>query len=367
MRGTRRSPWRSITEARVTYALKILMVLVLTFYAGQFIVEILARLHAVVYIVVASVFLAYLIYPAVSRLRRRMPLALAIVLVYAVIVLALVVVTVFIVPHVSSDVQMLVARYPDLVAKYNSIISNPKDPLASTLPPWVRDELMRAPGETIAWLKLRGLLVFGQIVVVLAGTLAIATLFIVVPVVTAYLLLDLDHLQASLAAIVPAERWRATMSLLSEIDGVIGGFIRGQLLVALFVGVMITVALMVLGVPYPYLFGVLAFFGDLIPYVGAVLAFIPAFFSALLTNGWLNAVLVTVAFVTIYEVEGHLIAPNVVGREVKLSALVVIVALLIGAEVAGLFGMLIAVPVAGVARVVLTRVVQAAKSKAPPS
>ncbi|HEX3670105.1 MAG TPA: AI-2E family transporter [Candidatus Cybelea sp.] len=367
MRGTRRNPWRRLTEARVTYTLKILMVLVLAFYAGQFIVEILARLHAVVYIVIASIFLAYLIYPAVSRLRRRMPLALAIVLVYGVIVSGLVVITLFVVPHVASDVQMLVARYPDLIARYNSLISNPKDPLAANLPPWVRDELMRVPGEAIAWLKLRGLLVFGQIVVVLAGTLAIVTLFIVVPVVTAYLLLDLDRLQASLAAIVPAERWRATMSLLSEIDGVIGGFIRGQLLVALFVGVTITVALMVLGVPYPYLFGVLAFFGDLIPYVGAVLAFIPAFLTALLTNGWLNAVLVTVAFVTIYEVEGHLIAPNVVGREVKLSALVVIVALLIGAEVAGLFGMLIAVPVAGVARVVLTRVVEAAKSKVPPS
>ena len=356
-----------MTEARVTYALKVLMLLVLAFYAGEFILEILARLRSVVYIIVAAVFLAYLIYPAVSRLRRRMPLVLAIVVVYAGIVLALGIVTIFIVPHVVNDVQMLVTRYPDLVARYNSIISNPNDPIASHLPPWVRDELVRAPAQMVTWLKVRGLQVFGQIVVVLAGTVAIVALFIVVPVVTAYLLLDLDHLKASLAAIVPAERWRATMSLLSEIDGVIGGFIRGQLLVALFVGVMITIALMLLHVPYPYLFGALAFFGDLIPYVGAVLAFLPAFFSAILVNGWLNAVLVTVAFVTIFEVEGHLIAPNVVGREVKLSAFVVLIALLIGAEMAGLFGMLIAVPVAGVVRVVVNRMVEAAKSKVSPS
>ncbi|HET6276165.1 MAG TPA: AI-2E family transporter [Candidatus Cybelea sp.] len=367
MRGTRRNPWRWMTEARVTYALKVLMLLVLAFYAGEFILDILGRLRSVVYIVVAAVFLAYLIYPVVSRLRRRMPLVLAIALVYAGIVLALVVVAFFIAPHVASDIQMLVARYPDLVAKYNAIISNPKDPIAAHLPPWVRDELVRMPAQVIVWFKLRGLQVFGRVVVVLAGTVAIVALFIVVPVVTAYLLLDLDHLKATLAAVVPAERWRATMSLLSEIDGVIGGFIRGQLLVALFVGVMITIALMLLHVPYPYLFGVLAFFGDLIPYVGAVLAFLPAFFSAMLANGWLNAVLVTVAFVAIYEVEGHLIAPNVVGREVKLSALVVIIALLIGAEMAGLFGMLVAVPVAGVVRVVVTRVLEAAKSKVPPS
>ena len=191
----------------------------------------------------------------------------------------------------------------------------------------MRGELVRAPAEMVAWLRLRGLQVFGQIVIVLAGTLGDRDAVHRRAGGHGLSLARSRPSQASLAAIVPAERWRATMRLLSEIDGVIGGFIRGQLLVALFVGVMITIALMVLGVPYPYLFGVLAFFGDLIPYVGAVLAFMPAFFSALLTNGWLNAVLVTVAFVTIYEVEGHLIAPNVVGREVKLSAFVVIVAL----------------------------------------
>ena len=120
---------------------------------------------------------------------------------------------------------------------------------------------------------------------------------------------------------------------------------------------------MLLHVPYPYLFGLLAAVGDLIPYVGAVLAFIPAFTSAVLTNGWINALLVTIAFVTIFEVEGHLIAPNVVGRQVRLSAFVVIIALLIGGEVGGLFGMLVAMPVAGVLRVIVLRVLSTAKTK----
>jgi predicted PurR-regulated permease PerM len=85
-----------------------------------------------------------------------------------------------------------------------------------------------------------------------------------------------------------------------------------------------------------------------------------------LTNGWINALLVTVAFVAIYEAEGHLLAPVVVGRQVRLSAFAVIIAILIGGELAGLFGVLVAVPVAGVMRVVLARVLEAAKAKAPP-
>jgi predicted PurR-regulated permease PerM len=367
MRGTRRNPWRWLTEARITYVLKVLMVLVLGFYAGAFLLEILGRIRGVVYIVIAAVFLAYIIYPVVQRLRRIMPLVLAIVVVYAGIVAGLILFAFFIIPHIMDDVQMLVRHYPDAVAGYRSIVYNPKDRFAAHLPAWLRDELARMPMQAVEWIKTRGLLAFGHIVIVLAGTAAVVALFIVVPVVTAYLLLDLDHLKAMLSSVVPAQRWHATMELLAEIDAVIGGFVRGQLIVAFVVGILITVAMLLLRIPYPYLWGLLAIFGDLVPYVGAVIAFIPACISAVVANGWISGLLVTVAFVVIYEVEGHFIAPNIVGKQVKLSAFIVIVALLIGAELAGLFGMLIAVPVAGVLRVLATRGIEAAKSKAPPA
>jgi predicted PurR-regulated permease PerM len=356
-----------LTDARVTYALKVLMLLVLAFYAGEFILQILVRVRGVVYILVGAVFLAYVIYPAVHWLRRRVPLVPAIVIVYLGIAAALTVAALFIVPHIMDDVELLAHRYPAIVARLNSILYNPSDPLTARLPPWIRTELAAAPNAIAAWIQTKGLESFGQLTTVLAGTVAIVAVFVVVPFVTAYLLLDLEHLKRSLAAVVPEDRWRATMSLLSDIDDVIGGFIRGQLLVALVVGILITLAMILIRVPYPYLFGLLAGVGDLIPYVGAVLAFFPAFISAVLTNGWLSGLFVTLAFVLIFEVEGHFIAPNVVGRQVKLSAFIVIVAILIGAEVAGLFGMLIAVPVAGVVRVITNRVVEAAKSKPPPS
>jgi predicted PurR-regulated permease PerM len=363
----RGNPWRGMTDARITYALKVLLLLVLAFYAGQFILEILVRLRTVVYILIAAVFLAYLIYPAVKRLRRHMPLVLAILLVYAAIALGLFLVALFVAPHVTNDVQLLVRHYPDLVARFDSLVNDPKDPLVARLPSWMRDEVALVPAHFAQWAQARGLQVFSHAVVMLAGTVAVVALFVIVPIITAYLLLDLDRLKSGLAALVPDDRRRAAAGLLGDVDGVIGGFIRGQLLVAFFVGVLITIALLLLRVPYPYLFGLLAFFGDLIPYVGAVLAFLPAFLSALLTNGWVNALFVGVAFIAIFEAEGHLIAPNVVGREVRLSAFVVMIALLVGAEVAGLFGMLIAVPVAGVIRVLAARVLEAASAKGPPS
>jgi predicted PurR-regulated permease PerM len=364
MRSTGPNPWRWMTEARVTYALKVLMVLVLACYAGDFILQILVRLRGVVYVLVGAVFMAYAIYPAVRWLRRRMRLVVAIAVVYLGIVGALFLAALFIVPHVMNDVELLVHRYPALVARLDSLIYNPNDPVTSRLPTWIQNQIANIPTAIVAWIRTKGLQTFGQLTTVLAGTIAVVAIFIVVPVVTAYLLLDLEHMRRSIAAIVPEEKRRATVAFFAEVDGVIGGFIRGQMLVALMIAVLITVAMLLIHVPYPYLFGLLAGAGDLIPYVGAAAAFLPAFVSAVLTNGWISGLLVAAAFVAIYEAEGHFIAPNIVGRQVRLSAFVVIVALLIGAEVAGLFGMLIAVPVAGVVRVIATRVLEAAKSKA---
>lgn len=352
-----------MTDQRLTYLLKVLMVFVLALYAGAFVLEILARIRGVVYVLIASIFLAYLVYPAVTRLRRYVPLVAAIVMVYAGVLIFLFVCAVFVLPHIIDDVTMLTKRYPELAANLNAIVSNPRDPIASRFPVWLQHGIVKLPDELVVWLQKLALGSFGRVIVVVTGTAAAMAVLIIVPVVTAYLLLDLDHLKASLASVVPAERWRTTLELLSEIDAVIGGFVRGQLLVALTVGALITVALMLLHVPYAFLFGLLAALGDLVPYIGAVLAYIPAVISAGLANGWVNALLVTLAFVVIFETEGHFIAPNIVGKQVRLSAFVVIVALLIGAEVAGIFGMLVAVPIAGVVRVVALRLLRAAKAQ----
>jgi predicted PurR-regulated permease PerM len=351
-----------MTDGRLTYLLKCLMVIVLILYVGQFLIEILTRLQSVIYVLIASIFLAYLIFPAAQWLRKRMGLVAAIVVIYATMLGSLAVAALFIVPHVIDNVDTLGKQFPLLVDRLHALIFDSRDPVTSRLPVWMREGLAGVPTEIEKYVTGRSLAAFGHVITVLEGTIAIVAVFVIVPMVTAYLLLDLDHLKRGLAAIVPEERWRTTLSILSEIDGVIGGFIRGQLFVALTVGVLITIAMMILHVPYPFLFGLLAAIGDLIPYVGAVAAYIPAVLSAILSNGWLNALIVTGAFIAIYEAEGHFITPNVVGKQVRLSAFIVMLSLLIGAELAGLFGMLVAVPIAGVVRVLANRMLSAAKS-----
>lgn len=356
MNQHRPNPWGWLTEGRLTYALKLLMVLAIGLYLADALVGFLDRVHTIFYILVGAIFFAYLIYPAVHWLERRMPRLLAILTVYAGIAVTLSLAGWLIVPRIADDITQLIAHYPDAMAQINGFVNDPHNPIAARLPEWMRAELAKVPEQVIEWSRLHGLETAGHAVTILLGTVAALATFVIIPLFTAYLLLDMDNLKHAFFAMIPETKLRSTLRILDEIDDVIGGFIRGQLLVALSVGVLITIALALLHVRYAFLLGLLAAVGDLIPYVGAVLAFTPSFLIALLNNGWGNAVIVGIVFLLIFEVEGHLIAPNIVSRQVRLSPLIVLIALLVGGEVAGIVGMLIAVPIAGILRVIVTHV-----------
>src|SRR5579862_9541571 len=116
-----------MTDRWVTFALKVLMVIVLALYVAQFVFGFLERIRAVLYILVGSIFFAYLIYPAVRRLQRRMPPIAAILVVYAGIAILLVAAVWFIAPRIAEDVQLFVQRYPQFVARVDQVVNNPSD------------------------------------------------------------------------------------------------------------------------------------------------------------------------------------------------------------------------------------------------
>ncbi len=364
--ATVRNPWGWMTEQRVTYALKVVLLIVVSLYLAGMILGFLGRIASVVYILIGAIFFAYLIFPIVDRLHRRMPLAVAILIVYLSIVVLIGFVGWLVVPNLSNDVSQLAHNYPAILAKINTLINDPKNPVLSKLPISLREEAIKLPDETIAWIRIHGAEATGHAITIVLSTAATVATFVIIPLLAAYLLLDVDRLRNSVLRVVPTSRWATTLSFISEVDRVIGGFIRGQLLVAACVGVMLTIGLLILHVPYAFLLGLLAAVGDLVPYVGAVLTFIPAVFTALINNGFVNALIVALVFIGIYELEGHIIAPAIVSRQVELTPLSVLLAVLVGAELGGIIGMLVAVPVAGVLRLIILRVItRPAKAPAP--
>lgn len=349
----RRNPWGWITEERLTYTLKLLLVAALALYLGSFALGFLARIFGLLYILVGAIFLTYLLYPAVRVLKRRMPAALAIACVYLVLLLIVGIALYLIVPGLTGDVTSIVKNAPGFSAAYERVVEDPNNPILSHLPDQIRAELIKLPSFLIGWVETHGMEATSHAINILRGAFTAVATFVIIPLLSIYLLADLDRLLAWLLEVVPRDRWSGTMRLVNEIDGVIGGFIRGQLIVAATIGIVLTIALLVLHVPYAFLLGALAAIGDLVPYVGAVLTFIPAVGIAAAYNGWVNASIVAAIFIGLYQLEGHVISPMIVSRQVKLSPLIVLLAVLIGAELGGVFGMLVAVPIAGVLRVIM--------------
>ncbi len=172
---------------------------------------------------------------------------------------------------------------------------------------------------------------------------------LVAPVLAFFVLKDLDRIRLRFWSLIPMS-WRpGAFKLGLDIDQALNGFIRGQLLVALLVAVLSTAWTMALGIPFALLIGALAGVTDVLPYVGPIVGAVPAIILALTISPW-KVAYVVIGFIIIHQLEGTVIAPKVVGESVGLHPLVVIFALLAGGDIAGLTGLLLAVPLAAVAK-----------------
>ncbi len=170
---------------------------------------------------------------------------------------------------------------------------------------------------------------------------------VLAPVIAFYLTRDVDAIRERFASWLPAVSRNRIMSVVSDIDRALAGWVRGQVIVCTFVGVATGISLGLLGVRYALPIGFLTGILEIIPYFGPVLALIPAVLLAA-QKSTLTALFAATVFVGIQQVESAVVSPKIVGDCVGLHPLVVIGALLIGGTLFGVIGMLLAVPVTAV-------------------
>jgi len=171
---------------------------------------------------------------------------------------------------------------------------------------------------------------------------------ILVLVLSLYLVLDSRRMMIAMVSQVPPRRKRLFRFIERSLTRILGGYIRGQLTMAAIIGVSAGVGCAVLGVRYPLVIGVLAFFFELIPMLGPILGAIPAIIISMFQQPFPLEVLLVVGFFVIMQlVESNILGPRITGHAVGLHPVVSILALLGGAEIAGLWGALFAVPVVG--------------------
>ncbi len=307
---------------------------------------------------VLGLVLAYLLLPLVHWLERHLPARfrdwgiarpLSIILTYLLFVLIIAGIIAFIVPVIGRQVGTFAEQVPEYYEQLGDLVEKGRDWYDTNIP-----ESWKATVEENLSEIAQGILsqakdsLFGVVRTVFSSIGFLIGL-VIVPFWLFYILQDESRVKSGIMEALHPELRRDVRSLATLIDGVLSAYVRGQLLLCLFVGALATVALLIIGVPFAPVLGLIAGILEVLPNIGPYLGAVPAILVALATNP-VSAIWVAVAFFAIQLIENLLLVPRISGKSVKLHPALVMMVLVIGGQLAGFWGMLIAVPITAILR-----------------
>lgn len=301
--------------------------------------------------------LVFLLEP-VARAFERMRMPRPVAAISAVVVLLAVVFAIgaLVLPTIREQAQQFGQQLPhlyltgiDWIRKVATDIGYDLDDLLSqeAIEAWLNDP---ANQETVQNLLLGFGAGAGQVI---RGVTEAIAVIVLAPVLAVYMLMDLEKFKVNGLGLVPPRHREETAFVSGEVATALGSFVRGQLLVAIIVGFASSLGMWLIDLPFWLIIGILAGFLNLIPFLGPVVGGALAVLVALLNGDVSQAIWAVVIFVVIQQVDNHVITPLVQRARVNLSPLVIVLALIIGGSVAGLLGVLVAVPAVAVIRIIV--------------
>jgi predicted PurR-regulated permease PerM len=307
-------------------------------------------------VVTVATLLAFALAPAVKLLSRYIPRVIAILIVYLIVLSGISLLLYFIASTTIGQVSQLAKS----LTTGNGV--NPLDPIVAFLHRFgVTQTQINGLGQQIAS-QAEGFV--GSALPLITGIANFMLDVIIVAVLSIYLLIDGDRVIRWIRRNVPLMQRERTIFLLDTFNRVIGGYIRGQVTLSLLIGFLVGIGMAILHVPYAVLLGVLAFVLEFIPVLGTLTSGAICVLIAL-TQGWLIALLVLAYFVIVHIIEGDIVGPRIVGKAVGLHPAISLIALLAGAELFGIWGAVLASPIAGVLQALLIAIYQDWRQRHP--
>lgn len=282
--------------------------------------------------------------PTINRLGKHMSRPLAVTLFYVLMLAVVVGIFSALVPQLVHQINELVKSLPFIIDKVRAFSQNVHEGSAAAK---VLDQVSSGLTSTLDTFSsglLDTTITFFSNLAVVVTALAIGF----------YLLLEEKNARDFFNQLLPQHRYEAVYITVSKIAERMGGWVRGQLLLMVLIGLADLIIYAVIGLPSPLPLAIWAGLCEVIPYVGPILGVLPALIVALTTGSILQAVLVFgLGFILVQQLEAHVVVPRVMGRAVGLSPVLVILAILAGGKLFGLFGALIAIPAAAIVSVVV--------------
>ncbi len=319
-------------------------------FAAYLIVELKTLIPAAV---VSTLLIVLLRGPVEWLVKRNIRRNYAVLIVMAVSFAFLSLVLIMVIPALVEQSRILVILLPTYYDRLHHLIVTDWLPALQSIPFLKQVDLASIQDKLpeIAQRALRVVSQTGMALVASSGNVLgqLVNLFLV-PIIVLYLLLDEKSLIDSIAKILPSEQSKNWQARGKHISTILGKWLKGQIMVSTINGTLIGIGLAIIGENYALMLGTITVFLCFIPYIGLLTSFSLAVLIALTGGaGFSFIMLIALVYIVVQLVESNLITPRVMGKAVGLSDLVTIIAIAIGAELFGFFGIIFAVPVTAIA------------------
>jgi predicted PurR-regulated permease PerM len=340
---------------RTRTILRIVLIALLTYYFFEGTRWVIVKLTGVILLVVLSIFFAYFVAPLVEFLSRpirvagrrlAIPRALAILLSYLIIVAVVVFGIYVLAPRLGN-------QFPEFAMQARVYWTS----VGGKMQGWVeyfRSHKMPGPmldaiNGAIPGVVEKVSVTVSVILSSIVGWVAYVPWLVLIPVLSFFLLKDVDTFRRSALTMLPRGRWRwRGDEFFQDVNSTLAAYIRAQLTACLFIGVVCAICFTLLGLPSPLVLGVIAGVCEFIPLVGPLVVAVIAAAAGVLHGGFFLAFLVLIVLGVLRILEDYVVYPRLIGQGIHLHPLAVIIAILSGAELAGVAGIFLAIPVVAI-------------------
>lgn len=294
---------------------------------------------------------AYVLHPVVCLLERRgVPRLIAVLLIFLTFLLLIIIACLNAIPIFTRQLVELSDDLPRLTQWYQSWMQE-WEAYKYFLP----DSISSGVDRVIIQSQEKVAISISQLLSNARSTLGKLLAYAVVPFIAFYLLKDMKEIHRVAILLIPAKYRKPTLAVLRDVNESLGKYIHGQMMVALIVGLLAWLGYWLIGMPYPFVLASFVSITNIIPYIGPLIGATPALIVALTISPKMVLMVLGVNL-AVQLLEGNVVSPNIVGRTLHLHPLLIIMALLTGEAVGGIAGLIVAVPVLVVCKVVISRI-----------
>jgi predicted PurR-regulated permease PerM len=333
--------------------LRVIVIVLLTYYLFEATRWIIVKLTGVILLLVLAIFFSYLVAPLVEFLSRpirisgrkfAMPRALAIIFSYVVLIAVIVMAIYALAPRLGSQLPQFAEQakgYGNALTKKTEAID---EYFRQRMPATVLDRIKSNLPQVISAEDT-----FKAITAAMLSWLGYIPWLVLIPVLSFFLLKDVETFRRSALQMLPRGRWRwRGDEFFQDVNSTLASYIRAQLTACLFIGLVCTLGFTLFGLPNPLALGAIAGVCEFVPLVGPSLVALVAAVAGLLHGGGFHAFFVLVFLLVLRGIQDYIVYPRLIGQGIHLHPLAVIVAILAGAELAGVAGIFLAIPLVAI-------------------